>query len=265
MDDCREHPISTDIHYPEEFINRLHIMWGEGFLSPGGADEVREIVSGLDLAGRRVLDIGCGTGGPAILLAREYRANVVGIDVEPQLLERARVLASKAGVSVDWRLAAPGPLAFTANSFDAVFSKDALIHIPDKPALFAEILRVLKPGGMFAASDWLAGEGAERLPAMKLYLSLTHLDFALATAVETEAAMRGAGFVEVATRDRNAWYAALARREVKEMEGPLRAELTALVGGEGYEQGLKVRRANADAVAEGSLRPTHLRGTKPLS
>ena len=255
--------MGTAIHYPEEFINRLHLMWGEGFLSPGGPDEVREIVSGLNLAGRRVLDIGCGTGGPAILLAREYRAHVVGTDIEPQLLERAKALAWKAGVSVDWRLVNPGPLAFPDNAFDLVFSKDALIHIPDKVALCAEILRVLKPGGIFAASDWLAGEGAER-PAMQRYLSLTHLHFALATAAETEAAMSRAGFVEVATRDRNAWYAALARREVTEMEGPLKDELIALLGDEAYKQALEVRRANAEAALEGSLRPTHLRGMKPL-
>ena len=256
--------MGTAIHYPEEFINRLHLMWGEGFLSPGGPDEVREIVSELDLAGQRVLDIGCGTGGPAILLAREYRAQVVGTDIEPQLLERAKALASKAGASVDWRLVDPGPLAFPDNAFDLVFSKDALIHIPDKPALCAEILRVLKPGGIFAASDWLAGEGAERRPAMQRYLSLTHLHFALATAAETEATLRRARFVEVATRDRNAWYAALARREVTEMEGPLKEELIALLGDEAYTQALEVRRANAEAAAEGSLRPTHLRAMKPL-
>ncbi len=154
--------MSTDIHYPEEFIDRLQIVWGEGFLSPGGPDEVRAIVSGLDLAGKRVLDIGCGTGGPAVLLARDHQANVVAIDIEPQLLERAKRLASKAGVSIDWRLVDPGALAFPANSFDVVFSKDALIHIPDKPALFAEILRVLKPGGVFAAAtgSWArAGSG----------------------------------------------------------------------------------------------------------
>jgi SAM-dependent methyltransferase len=257
--------MSAEIHYPEEFIERLQIVWGEGFLSPGGPEEVHAIVSGLDLGGKRVLDIGCGTGGPAVLLARDYRADVVGIDIEPQLLERAKSLASKAGVSVDWRLVEPGPLAFPANSFDFVFSKDALIHVPDKPALFAEILRVLKPGGVFAASDWLIGEGGEQMPGMKRYLSLTHLHFALATAAETEGAMQRAGFVDVATRDRNAWYAAWSRRDVGAMEGPLRRELTALLGEEGYEQGLEVRRANAEAAREGSLRPTHLRSLKPLA
>ena len=51
--------------------------------------------------------------------------------------------------------APPGPLPFADASFDIVFSKDALLHVPDKDALFAEIFRVLKPGGVFAASDWM--------------------------------------------------------------------------------------------------------------
>ena len=56
----------NDIQYPDEFINRLEVLWGEGFLSPGGADEVKEIVNGLDISGKSVLDIGCGTGGVEI-------------------------------------------------------------------------------------------------------------------------------------------------------------------------------------------------------
>ena len=82
--------MGSAIHYPEAFIERLHTRWGRGFLSPGGAEEVLEIVSGLDLAARRLLDLGCGPGGPAIVLARETGAHVLGIDIEPQLLDRAR-------------------------------------------------------------------------------------------------------------------------------------------------------------------------------
>ncbi|HEY9548856.1 MAG TPA: methyltransferase domain-containing protein, partial [Kiloniellaceae bacterium] len=81
------------MQYPEEFIERLHLIWGAAFLSPGGPEEVREIVRGLDLEDRQVLDIGCGTGGPAIVLARDSGARVTGLDVEPQLIERARRFA----------------------------------------------------------------------------------------------------------------------------------------------------------------------------
>ena len=85
----------------------------------------------------------------------------------------------------------------------------------------------------------------------------------MATAAESEAALRAAGFTEVASRDRNAWYAELARDEVEQIAGPLRAPLIAAAGAEIYEHWLEVRRALAEAAAEGALRPTHLRGRKP--
>jgi ubiquinone/menaquinone biosynthesis C-methylase UbiE len=61
--------------------------------------------------------------------------------------------------------APPGPLPLKRGvSFDIVFSKDALLHVPDKDALFAEIFRVLKPGGVFRRVDWLIGHDGEPSP-----------------------------------------------------------------------------------------------------
>jgi len=253
------------IQYTEEFIDRLHLVWGPGFLSPGGPQEVGEIVRGLDLAGKRVLDIGCGTGGPAIVLARDKGAQMVCLDVEPQLIARAERNAEEAGVgdAVDCRLVEPGPLPFEPARFDVVFSKDALIHIPDKKALYLEILRVLKPGGLFAASDWLAGEDAMQNTAFRSYIDLVNLKFTMATAAETAAIMRAAGFEAVETRDRNAWYAGVSAQEVAAIEGPLRERIIAVSSPEAYERWSGARRALAAATAGGALRPTHLRGRRP--
>ena len=253
--------------YSDDFIDRLHLIWGPGFLSPGGPEEVAEIVHGLDLHHALVLDIGCGTGGPAIVLARDMGARLICIDVEPQLLDRARNLATEAGVQdrIDFKLVEPGPLPFEADSFDAVFSKDALIHIPDKRSLYQEILRVLKPGGVFAASDWLSGENASQDEVFQNFLNLAHLDFTMATAAETAGIMREAGFDRVETRDRNAWYAALSAQEVEEIEGPLRDQIIEVCDPETYKNWLAVRRALAGAAKSGGLRPTHLRGYRPMS
>ncbi len=250
--------------YGEEFIDRLHLVWGPGFLSPGGPQEVAEITCGLDLNNALVLDIGCGTGGPAIVLARDLGARVICIDVEPQLLDRAKALAVEAGVAeqIEYRLVSPGPLPFEDSSFDLVFSKDALIHIPDKKSLFADVMRVLKPGGAFAASDWLSGENAAEDHALQQYVSLTNLDFSMATAAQTAEVMRQAGFEGVATNDRNAWYAELSRQELAQIEGPLRDDIIKVSSIEIYQQWLAVRRALAAATNSGGLRPTHLRGYK---
>ena len=258
--------MSGDIQYPDHFIQRLHTIWGEGFLSPGGAEEVAEIVTGLDLSGKTLLDIGFGTGGPSITLAANHDAGrVVGIDIEPQLQERASALVKKRNLQdrVELRLVEPGPLPFADESFDVVFSKDSLIHIEDKTGLFGEILRVLRPGGSFVASDWLAGRGDEAEAALKHFVSVGHLEFTLATAEEMQEILVAAGFTDVSTRDRNAWYAALCADELRQVEGPLKQSLIDTVGEEIYLQWLEVRRGLAKATAAGGLRPTHLRGFKP--
>lgn len=251
--------------YSEEFIDRLHLIWGSGFLSPGGPAEVAEIVRGLDLEGAHLLDIGCGTGGPAMVLARDRGARPLCVDVEPQLIERGRRLAEAAGLAdgIEFMLIEPGPLPFAADEFDVVFSKDALLHIPDKAALYREILRVLKPGGVFAASDWLAGEDAGTDPALRRYIELVGLDVTMATARETAAIMREAGFDGVETRDRNAWYAEVSAQEVAAIEGPLREQIVAVSNPEIHSRWLAARRALAEATRHGSLRPTHLRGYRP--
>ncbi len=60
--------MSDDVQYPDHFVERLHTVWGTGFLSPGGSQEVREIARDIDLADKDILDIGCDTGGPSIVL-----------------------------------------------------------------------------------------------------------------------------------------------------------------------------------------------------
>jgi phosphoethanolamine N-methyltransferase len=257
---------TNDIQYPDEFINRLEVLWGEGFLSPGGAEEVKEIVKGLDLSGKSVLDIGCGTGGVDIVLARDLGAGkVTAIDVEPQLIERAKQRAVDAGIAeqTEFILIEPGPLEFERDSFDLVFSKDAMIHIPDKDALFRDVLRILRPGGAFAASDWLVGENAATSPEWERLSNLTHLSFEVATGEQTAVAIQNAGFEQVSTVDRNAWYAPITILEMEQLEGPLRDSVLDVVDQSTYENWMKVRRAIRDATGAGALRPTHMRGFKP--
>ena len=98
-----------------------------------------------------MLDIGVGIAGPACVLVEDLGADkVTGIDVEELVLHKAAGLVSSRGLQdrIILKQVAPGPLPFGNESFDAVFSKDVIIHIPDKDALFKEIRRVLRPGGL---------------------------------------------------------------------------------------------------------------------
>ncbi len=267
----REHKIGAmgkGLSYPEGLIDRLEVFWGVGFLSPGGREEVREILRNVRIQNKSVLDIGCGIAGPAIVIARDLGAkNVVGIDIEPQVIARAARNVSEAGLQnrVDLKLVEPGPLPFADASFDIVFSKDALIHIEDKPAFYNEIVRVLKPDGTFAASDWLASEDSGELPEFIDWIEMSPHDFAMQTMAQAEAVMCEAGFVDVTARDRNAWYVDLSLIELERMEGPLRERFLEVCEEEAYQQIVKVRRANAAAARCGGLRPTHLRGAGPTA
>ena len=252
--------------YDDRMLTMLQLIWGEGFLSPGGPAEVAAILEGRDIAGMEVLDIGCGIGGIDLLLAERYGARrVLGIDVEADNVERARRRAEAKGFAerVGYRLVEPGPLPFGPASFDLVFSKDAVIHIPDKEALFADLFRILRPGGQFMASDWLSGDDGPPSPAMQRYVAAEGLSFAMASPVRYRRAMEAAGFRDIEIRDRNAWYAATAREELAAIAGPHRARLIELVGQNEADRQTLVWETMLVVLDRGELRPTHLYGMKP--
>ena len=144
--------------YDDTAIRFLEALWGDGYLSPGGRRRSTGCVAGLSLDGQAVLDIGCGSGGMTLHLIEAHgAAHVTGFDVEASGHRRGAAAGSRKGCRTAplRRRRQPGPLPFADAAFDVVFSKDALLHVPDKDALFAEIFRVLKPGGVFAASDWM--------------------------------------------------------------------------------------------------------------
>ncbi len=252
--------------YDAQLMALLEAVWGEGFMSPGGTAEVDRYLDGIDLTGKRVLDIGCGLGGVDLHLVRAHgAARVVGIDVEPTLIERARALAHKHDLATEVEFAGvePGPLPFDDASFDVVTSKDSIIHIADKHALAADIFRVLKPGGWFVASDWLAGYEGQPSPEMRAYLVAEGLDFGLASAARYRDALLQAGFHEIRIVDRNEWYREQARKERERLAVELYDHLADEVGKDFLEHEIEVWDKMIVAVDQGQLCPTHLRGHKP--
>ena len=92
--------LTDEGHYGPKQLNMLEVIWGKGYLSPGGSDEIDQIIGELDLSGKRVLDIGCGSGGAVFhILEKHNAAEVVGFDVEPLVIEQANTVASEKGLS----------------------------------------------------------------------------------------------------------------------------------------------------------------------
>ncbi|WP_405435494.1 SAM-dependent methyltransferase [Streptomyces anulatus] len=118
--------------------------------------------------GRRLLDVGCGTGRPALRIARATGARVSGISVSDEDIELARTRADAAALAdrVDFRYADACALPFDAASFDGAWAIESMMHILDRTAALTEIARTLRPGSPLVITDVLlrspvTGDAAE--------------------------------------------------------------------------------------------------------
>jgi ubiquinone/menaquinone biosynthesis C-methylase UbiE len=122
----------------------------------GGRPATRALGEQIDLpAGARVLDVGCGIGGPARFFAAELGWTVEGIDLTAEYVEVAQALSQRVGMAGNptFRQASATDLPFPDASFDGAYMIHVGMNITDKQAVFAGVRRVLKPGGVFAIYD----------------------------------------------------------------------------------------------------------------
>ena len=251
--------------YDDSMVATLELVWGEGFMAPGGEGHVAKMVEGLELEGRSVLDIGCGLGGPACILAEEYGAHVVGTDLESPLIERARRRAASRGLGDPTRfeVVTPGPLTFEDDSFDLVMSSGGVTQTANKLGIFRECLRVLKPGGSFSAYDWMRSEG-DFSDDMRYWLEMEGLTYAMETLRSQEKTLRQVGFEDVSVVDASGWYRAQVRREYERLRTADLPRLEQLIGREAADHAVENWRATVVVCEKQEMLQVYTRAWAPV-
>ncbi|TPI16237.1 methyltransferase domain-containing protein [Mesorhizobium sp. B4-1-3] len=159
-----------------------------------------------------VLDVGSGVGGPARFLAETYGCRVTGVDLSEPFVEAARYLTARTGQDdkVSFETGSALALPFEDDRFDAALLQHVAMNIADRPLLYREIRRVLKPGGKFATFDVVLNSGD---PFYPVPWAKTPGESFLLTAEATCEAIEAAGFGTLVRRDdtaiAKAWFAEL--------------------------------------------------------
>lgn len=137
-------------------------------LHAGGLAATEHLLDQLGLApGARLLDVGCGIGGPSRVAAHRHRCQVTGIDLSPDFIAVAGDLTRRLGLdgSVSFDVGSVTELPYADASFSRAMMNHVGMNIADKARVFAEVRRVLEPGGRFAVYDEMrTGDGEYTYP-----------------------------------------------------------------------------------------------------
>jgi arsenite methyltransferase len=141
---------AEDLEYPPELAN----------VPEAAAESFAGVANPFSLGrlepGERVADLGCGAGTDSLVAAQMVGSGgfVTGIDMTPEMLSKARAAAAELGAqNVDFVEGEIEHLPFEDASIDVVISNGVIDLVPDKDAVFAEIFRVLRPGGRMQLAD----------------------------------------------------------------------------------------------------------------
>ena len=217
--------------YYDNMVAMLELIWGEGYMAPGGPGNVAKLLEGTSPAGKRILDVGCGIGGPTFEMARAHGAHIVGIDLEAPLIERAQAALETNGLQdqCQFQTVEAGPLPFPDQSFDIVLSSGAITQTDNTSGVIEECYRVTKPGGYLTCYEWMRTD-RDYSDDMLYWFEVEGLTYALHTLEGFAEMFARAGLVDVQTRDASGWYRAESLREYELVKGELYPRMVELLG-----------------------------------
>jgi len=202
--------------YSRKGILRYEAIFGRTYVSVGGEETTKDFCSRLCLApGMKVLDIGCGTGGSAFYMARRYGVEVHGVDLASNMIAIAQDyrLEMEAEVKhrVQFYIEDATLMSYPKNFYDVVYSRDTILHIADKEALFRTFLYTLKPGGKLMISDYCHGE-KEHSQQFKDYVA--QRGYKLETVKGYGDVIKKAGFRDVVASDKSGLMVEVLKKEL---------------------------------------------------
>ncbi|XP_040996535.1 phosphomethylethanolamine N-methyltransferase-like [Juglans microcarpa x Juglans regia] len=205
-----------NVQYKSNGILRYERVFGEGFVSTGGIDTTKEFVQKLELKpGQKVLDVGCGIGGGDFYMAENFDVDVVGIDLSINMISFALERAIGLKCSVEFEVADCTKKTYPENTFDVIYSRDTILHIQDKPALFRSFYKWLKPGGKILISDYCKSAGTPS-PEFAEYIKQRGYDLYDVKAYDQM--LRDAGFEEITAEDRTDQFIHVLQQELNAVE-----------------------------------------------
>jgi phosphoethanolamine N-methyltransferase len=202
--------------YSSQEIRKYEAVYGRNFISPGGEATARSILGLVALEpSTNVLDVGCGLGGAAFLMAQAFGVRVHGIDLSRNMLAIAQVRLEQASLAHAVMLEHADILRYVpAIEYDLVHSRDVFLHIHDKAGLFAAIMGCLRPGGQLLFSDYLCRAGA-RSADFAAYIQSRGYD--LRSLDQYRALLGQAGFVVLLAQDRTAEFVDILEQELERL------------------------------------------------
>lgn len=205
-----------NVQYKSNGILRYERVFGQGFVSTGGIETTKEFVSKLELKpGQKVLDVGCGIGGGDFYMASNFDVEVVGIDLSVNMISFALEKSIGLQCAVEFEVADCTTKKYPDNTFDVIYSRDTILHIQDKPALFRSFYKWLKPGGKVLISDYCRSAGT---PSAEFAEYIKQRGYDLHDVKAYGQMLKDAGFYEVIAEDRTDQFKEVLQRELNAVE-----------------------------------------------